>query len=86
MAPNEIKDDKFKCDKLAIFTAETKINPRNFRKYIIKHWEDFTEGLKENSTILFLGGVHGRENGQLGDRYEISDFKGQVISNFLSSN
>ena len=79
MAPNEIKDDKFKCDKLAIFTAETRINPRNFRKYIIKHWEDFTEGLKKNSTILFLGGVHGSENGKLGGRYEIRNIESQVI-------
>ena len=80
MAPNKIKDIRFKSDKLTIFTAETVVTPIHFRQYIVKHWEDITKGLEKNSTILFLGGVHRNGNGKLGCRYDIRIIERQVIS------
>ena len=77
-------EELYKSDKLTIFTTKTEVDPLNFREYIIKHWKDITKGL-ENSTILFLAGVHGSEDGKLGGVYEIRNIKNQVISNALSS-
>ena len=79
MASNEIKYQGFKSDKLTIFTAEFEVAPLNLRKYVIKHWKDITKGLEKNSTILFIAGVHGSENGKLGGRFEIRKIESQVI-------
>ena len=52
-------------DKLTIFTTSRKVNSPEIKEYIINRWEEISIGL-ENSTVLFIGGVHGRPNGVLG--------------------
>ena len=87
MALSEIKDDQdhFKCDKLTIFTTETEVTYLDFRSYIVKHWRKITKGMK-NSSIVFFGGVHGNENGKLGDKPNpIRSLKRQVISYFFTN-
>ena len=75
-----LKNDlKWKCDKLTIITSETMINPLDFRIYIVDHWKDITKEMK-NSTILFLGGVHGSESGKLGEKDDITNYEKQVCT------
>ena len=51
-------------ERLTIFTCNDLINEWNVRFYIINHWKSMTQGM-DNSTILFISGVHGMENGGL---------------------
>ena len=68
MANNlNIDDSDFNCNKLTIFTSKSEINPYDLRKYVIEHWKRITTNL-DNSTILFLCGVHGGPDGKLGKR------------------
>ena len=55
-----------KSDKLTIFTASKTVEAPEIRKYIIKHWKEISVGL-DNSTVLFMGGVHGGASGYIGD-------------------
>ena len=52
-------------DKLTIFTTRLRVNSPEIKEYIINRWEEISIGL-ENSTVLFIGGVHGRPTGVLG--------------------
>ena len=75
-----LKNDlKWECDKLTIITSETMINPLDFRIYIVNHWKHITKKM-ENSTILFLGGVHGSESGKLGEKDDITNYEKQVCT------
>ena len=74
----EIKDRNFNCDKLTIFTCETEGSEVDLRKYVVKNWEAIAKRL-DNSTILFLCGVHGGKDGTLGDERKIQYLKAQVI-------
>ena len=58
------------ADKLAVFTCNDLIDEFNIRCYFIKHWYTLTQGL-DNATILFIAGVHGEENGKLGENEDI---------------
>ena len=49
-------------EKLAIYSANGKINEREIRNYIIERWEEITKGMNDAS-ILFMAGVHGSEKG-----------------------
>ena len=51
-------------DKLTIFTTSRKVDSPEIKEYIINRWEEISIGL-ENSTVLFIGGVHGGPNGVL---------------------
>ena len=55
-----------KSDKLTIFTASKTVEAPEIRKYIIKHWKEISIGL-DNSTVLFIGGVHGHKDGYVAD-------------------
>ena len=59
-------DENVKNDKLTIFTSENQVDPPEIREYIIEHWDEISVRL-ENSTVLFIGGVHGGEDGAVGD-------------------
>ena len=81
MATNEIEDDFIHCDKLAIFTCETRIDGYQLRNYMIDHWKIITKSLKDDSVILFLYGTHGGADGKLGNQAseeEKLDIKRQV--------
>ena len=59
-------DENVKNDKLTIFTSENQVDPPEIREYIIEHWDEISVRL-ENSTVLFIGGVHGGASGYIGD-------------------
>ena len=64
------------ADKLAVFTCNDEIDERQIRFYVIDNWETLTQGM-DNSTILFIAGVHGLETGKLGPKI-FSAMKNQV--------
>ena len=65
------------ADKLAVFTCNDEINEINIRYYFIKNWETLTLGM-DNSTILFIAGIHGKETGKFGPNENIQTLKNQV--------
>ena len=75
-------------DKLAIITFDEPVNEIEFRKYLIKNWNDLTLGLKDGSTILFVAGVHGEDTGKLGPAESIQTLKNQVriVKIFMNPN
>ena len=65
------------ADKLAVFTCNDEINELQIRYYVIKNWATLTQGM-DNSTILFIAGVHGLKTGKLGPKEYIQTLKNQV--------
>ena len=64
-------------EKSAVITFENEVDEMAFRRYLIDHWKKLTLGLND-STILFLAGVHGSDSGQLGPNENIQTLKNQV--------
>ena len=64
-------------EKLAVFTFDDEINEQSLREYFKKNWNTLTVGMKK-STILFMGGVHGKKNGQLGGSVSFETLTNQV--------
>ena len=64
-------------EKSAVITFENEVNEMAFRRYLKGHWEELTLGLND-STILFLAGVHGSDSGELGPNENIQTLKNQV--------
>ena len=67
------------ADKLAVFTCNNEINEINVRWYFIKNWKTLTLGM-DNSTILFIAGIHGKKTGKFGPNENIQTLKNQVTS------
>ena len=70
-------------EKSAVITFENEVDEMAFRRYLKNHWEKLTLGLND-STILFLAGVHGSNSGGLGPNENIQTLKNQVriLNNF----
>ena len=66
------------ADKLAVFTCNDLIDERQIRFYVIDNWKTLTQGM-DDSTILFIAGVHGLKTGKLGSNEKIQTMKNQVI-------
>ena len=64
-------------EKSAVITFDNVVDEMAFRRYLKYNWEKLTSGLN-NSTILFLAGVHGSYSGQLGPKENIQTLKNQV--------
>ena len=64
-------------EKSAVITFENEVDEMAFRRYLKYNWEKLTLGLND-STILFLAGVHGSDSGQLGPNENIQTLKNQV--------
>ena len=64
-------------EKSAVITFENEVDEMAFRRYLKYNWEKLTLGLND-STILFLAGVHGSYSGQLGPKENIQTLKNQV--------
>ena len=64
-------------EKSAVITFENEVDEMAFRRYLKYNWEKLTLGLND-STILFLAGVHGSYSGQLGINENIQTLKNQV--------
>ena len=67
-------------EKSAVITFEHVVDEMAFRRYLKYHWQNLTFGLN-NSTILFLAGVHGEDSGKLGPNEDIQTMKNQVRIN-----
>ena len=61
----------------AVITFENEVDEMAFRRYLKNNWEKLTLGLND-STILFLAGVHGSDSGELGPNENIQTLKNQV--------
>ena len=59
-------------EKSAVITFENEVAEMAFRRYFKNNWEKLTLGLN-NSTILFLAGVHGSDS-SLRLRFQSCDF------------
>ena len=70
-------EKKIVKEKLAVFTFNDAMQETSFRRYFIKNWYDLTVGMKK-STILFLGGVHGKKTGQFGGFVNFKTLTNQV--------
>ena len=70
-------EKKIVKEKLAVFTFNDAMQEPSFRRYFIKNWYDLTVGMKK-STILFLGGVHGKKTGQFGGYVNFKTLTNQV--------
>ena len=72
-------------EKSAVITFENEVAEMAFRRYLKDHWEKLTLGLND-STILFLAGVHGSDSGELGPNENIQTLKNQVriLKNYKS--
>ena len=64
-------------EKSAVITFENEVDEMAFRRYFKNNWEKLTLGLND-STILFLAGVHGSDSGKLGPNENIQTLKNQV--------
>ena len=61
----------------AVITFENEVDEMAFRRYFKTHWAKLTLGLND-STIIFLAGVHGSDSGELGPNENIQTLKNQV--------
>ena len=80
MATSILEDKIFRCEALSIFTCKhnTTLGAKDLRLYFKKHWQTIFKGIKD-STILFIAGVHGDQDGKLGDRkYNLKAIENQV--------
>ena len=57
----------FKEERLVIVTSTNEIDVLNWRRYLDENFERLA---RQDSKILILGGIHGRENGEIGERDE----------------
>ena len=64
-------------EKSAVITFDNEVDEMAFRRYMKNNWENLTLGLNE-STLLFLAGVHGEDSGKLGPNEDIQTLKNQV--------
>ena len=64
-------------EKSAVITFDDEVDEMAFRRYMKNNWENLTLGLND-STILFLAGVHGEDSGKLGPNEDIQTLKNQV--------
>ena len=70
-------EGKIVSEKLAVFTFNDVISEPEFRRYFIDKWKTLTLQM-ENSTILFIGGIHGYKFGNLGPNENIISLTNQV--------
>ena len=61
----------------AVITFENEVDEMAFRRYFKTQWAKLTLGLND-STIIFLAGVHGSDSGELGHNENIQTLKNQV--------
>ena len=70
--------DVLRAEMLAVVTAFDRVNARQVREMIRLKWREISDHLN-NGTMLFIMGVHGLEDGQLGPREgNIKTMKNQV--------
>ena len=84
MAENIIDDD-FHVDSFSVITSFVKINAIQVRLLLLEHWDRLTQQMS-NCSLLFIGGVHGNEKGQIvGVTGSSITMANQVITLFIVS-
>lgn len=63
----KMEEDIIHIENLAIFSLKGQIAVREVRNYVIDHWPAMTKGM-DNSTMLFMAGVHGSDEGKFGPK------------------
>ena len=70
--------DVLRAEMLAVVTAFDMVNARQVREMIRLRWKEFSVNL-DNGKMLFIMGIHGNKDGQLGQREgNIKTMKNQV--------
>ena len=62
-------NDNLRMQKCAVLLNKIAAQAIEWRHFLEKRWDKLTEGL-ENTTILFITGRHGLEDGTIGDQDE----------------
>ena len=57
----------FAEEKRVIISSKDRISMRQWRTHLMSNWERL---MPENTRLLVLAGIHGQEDGRLGDREE----------------
>ena len=67
----------FTAEGLVIITSKDEVSAFQWRKYIEKNWDDLKQ---KNAVILILAGIHGKQDGKLGnpDLGLLKDYQGQI--------
>ena len=67
----------FTAEGLVIITSKDEVSAFQWRKYIEKNWDDLKQ---KNAVILILAGIHGKQDGKLGnpDLGLLEDYQGQI--------
>ena len=60
-----MSDDLFAVEKYVIISARDRIDMSQLKKQLVDDWERL---MPENTRLLLLAGIHGHEDGSLGDR------------------
>ena len=60
---SDIEPETFHHENLVIITSTMEINMMQWKMYIEENWERL---MTENTRLLILAGVHGRQSGSLG--------------------
>ena len=60
-----MSDDLFAVEKYVIISARDRIDMSQLKKQLVDDWERL---MPENTRLLLLAGIHGLEDGSLGDR------------------
>ena len=69
-----MSEDLFAVEKYVIISSKDRITMRQWRTHLACDWERL---MPENTRLLVLAGIHGQDDGKLGDR-EDSDEDGFV--------
>ena len=62
-----MSEDLFAVEKHVIISSKDRISMRQWRTHLLGNWERL---MPENTRLLVLAGIHGQEDGRLGDREE----------------
>ena len=67
----------FTAEGLVIITSKDEVSAFQWRKYIEKNWDNLKQ---KNAVMLILGGIHGKQDGKLGnpDLGLLKDYQGQI--------
>ena len=76
MASATLSEDDIHVENAAVVTALHKINARQIREFLRTRWKDFSKKM-DHCKMLFIGGIHGKETGELGPKANIKTMKNQ---------
>ena len=81
-----ITEGFIRTEKCSVITFSDEVNAIDVRNYLIEAWPRLTKNL-ENATMLFISGVHGSEDGQLGDKSDgCEEMQNQVSTHQYPNN